>query len=900
MIGDRYRVEREIGRGGMAMVYLCEDLERGARVAVKVLRREVANAVANERFLREIEFASTLHHPRIPAVLDSGEIEGLPFYVMTYLEGESLRAKITRERQLPIADAVKIACAVVDPMEYAHQRGILHRDIKPENIILTAEGVYVLDFGVARAIVEAAGDRLTSTGVAIGTPAYMSPEQALGDGDLDSRSDIYALGCVLYEMIAGLPPFLGATPQAVISRRFAAPPAPLREVRDGVPDSLEHAIARALARAPADRWPTAGDFGRALSSTPSAFESTTTLRKSRKRNPRLYFATAVTVLGMAALLAWAVGRQSDLKKGLDDIGRWDLTAAERRLQGAVADDRGDPLAQLWLAHIAQLEGKPADEWKGLVLRAADRGGELGQTDRTRTDALLALANKRLSEACKLFSELSTQGAPNVQLTSTLSYGDCLRLDRTVLRDPGSPSGYRFRTSYHSAASVYESLLERNAQSPGAFVTIMPRLEKVMPVDKSEFRYGDLIGEEGVVLMALPRLDAETLAYTPYALSGSGYPWRTRDVRALDAALERNRLRLRRLALKWTESFPTDPRGHEALARTLEATGDLSVGHPSALDEIRRARQLELTTPHPAPAEYLRQLQLGRAQVRLFLRLGRFDLAGLLTDSLLALPKPEVTDERQRVEVAELLSPLAALRGRPLTGIRLSNEFGAPSRIMLPSGEVSDLPRGVIPDVHTLTWYAAAGGNGDSILSIAGRVSDRLSALVSPTKLQGIRVGALLRPLTLAAPVVGPQPAAQLGPSSDPYVVALKAWANRDVSKTRRYLDSLEAIHADYAPGEISMDAVFGEAWLRLQLGDSTEASRHLDRALAGLPTALTSVLQSEVNAASLVKVMALRAELASRSGERALSKQWRDAVVNLWGNGDAITSSTVARVKKLR
>src|SRR6266550_419937 len=263
VIAEHYRVERELGRGGMATVYLCTDLRDRKQVAIKVLRHEIGSAVVIERFLREIAFASELDHPQIPKVLGSGVIDGLPYYVMTYIDGESLKKRLDRDKQLPIADALKIACAVIEPTAYAHKRGIVHRDIKPDNILLSNDGVFVLDFGIARAIIESGGDRLTSTGIGVGTPAYMSPEQALGDRNLDVRSDIYSIGCVVYEMIAGLPPFVGPTAQVIISRRFAASAPPLREVRQGVPDSVEEAIAKALARAPADRWATAEEFGNA-------------------------------------------------------------------------------------------------------------------------------------------------------------------------------------------------------------------------------------------------------------------------------------------------------------------------------------------------------------------------------------------------------------------------------------------------------------------------------------------------------------------------------------------------------------------------------------------------------------------------------------------------------------
>ena len=306
-IGEHYTVERELGQGGMATVYLCTDNRTGARVAVKVLRQDIGSAVVIERFLREIAFSSELDHPRIPKVLDSGKIGDMPFYVMTYVEGESLRSRLLREKQLPIPAAIRITCDIISATSYAHKRGIVHRDIKPENVIIARDGsVYVLDFGIARAIVESGLDRLTSTGIGVGTPAYMSPEQALGDRTLDARSDVYSIGCVMYEMIAGIPPFVGPTAQVIISRRFAAAAPPLHETREGVAEWLEAAVARALAKAPADRWESVDEFSEALSAGPSGVGATTIVtRREQKKKSHRYYTAAGTGLLVLALIAGA-------------------------------------------------------------------------------------------------------------------------------------------------------------------------------------------------------------------------------------------------------------------------------------------------------------------------------------------------------------------------------------------------------------------------------------------------------------------------------------------------------------------------------------------------------------------------------------------------------------------
>jgi eukaryotic-like serine/threonine-protein kinase len=281
-LGDRYHLEREIGRGGAAIVYLAEDRKHRRGVAIKVLKPELAQAIGAERFLREIEMAARLSHPNILPLYDSGAGDGLLYYVMPFVEGESLRERLDRDKQLSLEDAIQVTGQVANALAYAHLQGVVHRDIKPANILLHAGQAMVSDFGIARAIGPAAGDRLTETGLAVGTPAYMSPEQASGADEVDARTDVYALGCVLYEMLAGAPPFSGPTPQAILARKAVEPVPPLRVVRDTVPRQLEAVIEKALARVPADRFPTARELGDALSgSGPSLTRPANTARKAR-------------------------------------------------------------------------------------------------------------------------------------------------------------------------------------------------------------------------------------------------------------------------------------------------------------------------------------------------------------------------------------------------------------------------------------------------------------------------------------------------------------------------------------------------------------------------------------------------------------------------------------------
>lgn len=282
---ERYAIEHEVGRGGMATVYLAQDLRHGRPVALKVLHPELAMSLGSERFLREIQIAARLQHPHIVPLYDSGQAGELLYYVMPFIEGESLRQLLERKPQLALEDAVRIARAVASALDYAHRQKIVHRDIKPENVMLSEGEPMVTDFGIAKAVTAAVAGSLTQTGTTIGTPTYMSPEQASGEPELDARSDIYSLGAMLYEMIGGTAPFVGPTIQAIIAKLFTESVQPLREQRPEVPEWLDSAVIKALAKAPAGRYATAAQFAQALTwpsgtSTPPELKTSAAPAKS--------------------------------------------------------------------------------------------------------------------------------------------------------------------------------------------------------------------------------------------------------------------------------------------------------------------------------------------------------------------------------------------------------------------------------------------------------------------------------------------------------------------------------------------------------------------------------------------------------------------------------------------
>ncbi len=309
-LAGRYTIERELGRGGMATVYLAEDVKHRRRVAIKVLHPELAAALGPERFLREIETTAALRHPHILPLYDSGRTTAVSppadflFYVMPYVEGESLRDRLRREKQLPLEDALQIAREVADALSYAHSRGVIHRDIKPENILLESGHAVVADFGIAKAVSVAGGEQLTATGVTVGTPAYMSPEQAAGEQDLDGRSDLYALGCVLFEMLAGQPPFVGATVESVVHQHLTAAPPPVTQFRPAVPADVVAALGRALAKARADRFNPVAQFGEAIRSpagTTAGLPARDAATRRRWTRGTLVAAVLVVVAGIVAV-----------------------------------------------------------------------------------------------------------------------------------------------------------------------------------------------------------------------------------------------------------------------------------------------------------------------------------------------------------------------------------------------------------------------------------------------------------------------------------------------------------------------------------------------------------------------------------------------------------------------
>jgi TolB-like protein/Flp pilus assembly protein TadD len=403
-LSGSYALEQELGRGGMATVFLAQDLKHGRPVALKVLHPELAATLGPERFQREIRLAARLQHPHILTVLDSGDAGGQLWFTMPYVEGESLRSRIQRERQLPLDAALQIAREAGRALDYAHQHGVVHRDIKPENILLTKDGsTLVADFGIARAL--GGEERLTQTGMAIGTPAYMSPEQASADKTIDARTDIYSLGAVLYEMLAGEAPFTGPTAQAIIVKRFTEPVPSVRKLRPSVPEAVDRAVQRALAPVAADRFDSAGEFVRAIhtSAAPSdaaptvpspavqavptaptrtATGASPTGGRTRRGAPVLVVTLALGfLLGLGVLFAW---RHSHAAAGEEDSGSKVLAvlpfenvgdSANAYLADGITNELRGKLSQL--NHVQVIASGSSNQYRHTTKGPQDIARELG-------------------------------------------------------------------------------------------------------------------------------------------------------------------------------------------------------------------------------------------------------------------------------------------------------------------------------------------------------------------------------------------------------------------------------------------------------------------------------------------------------------------------------------------
>jgi serine/threonine protein kinase len=1021
-LSDRYTIERELGRGGMATVFLAQDLKHHRPVAIKVLRPELANAIGAERFLQEIEIAAQLTHPHILPLFDSAEADGLLYYVMPYVEGESLRDRLDREKQLPLEDTLKITENVAAALTYAHSLGIVHRDIKPGNIMLEGGEAVIADFGIARAITSAGGEQLTETGITLGTPAYMSPEQASGEENIDGRSDQYALGCVVHEMLTGEPPFIGGSAQSIISKHVSQPPPSIRVMRPSVPTAVEEAVLTALAKIPADRFATVTEFAEGLTIELASYPSRGIARRLRRRwwiaavpvliagivlallfppsflgsnlDPSRYVIATLdpdpsseanwrwrieleaalaqvpdivlaedyrindwilrngepaneadwlhiakqlgagrllvsrpfrmgdstlilvdeydvrrgstidgaearlsvgVLVGLAATLvedlfdlpagsisADATGNSAAMRAyvaGQQALASWDLREAQRHFANAVDLDPNYARAHLLLAKVRLWAGDPADEWRTSARQAAG-SLDLLRDDRERQLALAlrALAQGQFPEACDRFSAMVALDSLNFEAWFGLA--ECHAQDDVVIPDPTSPTRWRFRSSYHTAIEAYRRVLEEVPSFAFKF-RWFEKLSSVLDVETAQLRLGYPEGEGADYYIALPAILNDTLGYVPAPAS---------DPLALGSisyhrAIDRNRERLFLIAEDWVTVFPDSAASNLAFALALELKGSLGEDHSanSALAAARKAYRVSTNGED--------SLQAVHAESRILLKLGRFEEARARADyALNRWRDPSETG-------AQLLAGLAALTGRPRTSAthaRVTYAEGSSG----PFG-ISSAP--VLRDWQAFSAYAAVGAPQESLIVYSAHLDTLLQVYRTLDQIEELRCQLLWTPRSIAFPVLREITADEACWAVNPLLAMQWAlahgWTDSVLVRFRRLND--QRTQLSLLPGNLDLGHVYQEAWLLLEVGDTVQAVSHISQVLSALGALRTSVLTEPQQAAGLVRIMALRAELAARRQDSSVAKQWASSVATIWSQAGPELDSLVDRMLEI-
>ena len=457
-LADRYSIDREVGSGGMATVYLAEDLKHHRQVAVKVLRTDLAATLGPDRFLREIEIAAQLQHPHVLPLYDSGQADGFLYYVMPFVEGESLRQRLARERELPITEAARILRDVVDALAHAHGHGVVHRDIKPDNVMLSGRHALVTDFGVAKAVSEATGrEKLTTAGVALGTPSYMAPEQAVADTHIDHRADIYAVGALAYELLTGRPPFAGDTPQMVLSAHVTQAPEPVTRYRETVPAPLAELVMKCLAKKPADRWQSAEELLPQLEAlaTPSGGVTPTDVTPvvAAKKGARRWMVgtatAALVVMGAgAALMLGNRGPALDPERvvvapfenqsGIDSLDVFGDILADYLANQIARTGIGDVVPSATLRELITSAGLGGGQTQGLA-RATGAGIVISGTYFIQKDSLAIQAQITDANASRLLSAVGPFGdAASEPMSAAAVFGQRLLGSLALIMDPDAP------------------------------------------------------------------------------------------------------------------------------------------------------------------------------------------------------------------------------------------------------------------------------------------------------------------------------------------------------------------------------------------------------------------------------------------------------------------------------
>jgi hypothetical protein len=857
---DRYVIEREAGRGASAVVYFARDLRHRRPVALKALNSDVS-AVAGERFLREIQVSAGMQHPHILPTYDSGIAAGRLYFVMPFVDGGTLRQRLEKEPKLPVDEALRYAHEIAVALAFAHERGIVHRDVKPENILFYHEHACLADFGLARAL-EDIDVRVTAHGMVVGTPAYMSPEQ-LSDGEFDGRSDVYSLACVLYEMLAGVHAFAGNTPRELLQKRLREAPASIRQHRSDVPASVDALLTRALATARGDRFQNAHELATAIEearleiSTGRAAARRRVPRARRLRRPFAWAGAAALLLAVTALVTPPI-RTAVAKSRAEASAR---AAAVEQMRHAQS---------LELAHRVGTE-----EFALAVSHVANTHTRLRGRDSLYAEGLIALGEASYQRACSAFNRL--RAADSLDALAWYGLGDCQALDSAVVRDARSPSGWRFRTSWSSAANDY--IRAATLSQPTNRALTFSMLSNLMPTTPAQIRIGRATDAPTQRFGAHPSAAADTVGFIPYPLAEMAAGKPSVVSATLPEALRRNRDASVAFARRWSSAFADNPEAFEALAVGHESRGELGYDDEGASAALQKARSLART-----PDERMR---LATIAVRFHVKRGELDSAVRLADSLIDAAPPVPT-----IAQATRLAGLAALTGR----------VTAEAKWRAIAWSSANADQGIAPPLteaaSRLFARAASGVCDDSLLALRSELDTLLDSYSQPIRRAVVRRELVARPMSLAFPCLGGRAFAGLSPSL-PLEEAQRAAARGDRRGAAAALDSQEVARQVLAPGDVALDFVVQEAHVRLMIGDTAAAVRQLDRVLRALPTLSQFAVREEAQAAALGRAFALRADLARAANDTMQQRRWAAQALAVWHRADPPLAPTLERLRAL-
>jgi len=955
----------------------------------------VATLLGPERFLREIGIAAQLSHPHIVPLHDSGEADGRLYYVMPFVAGNTLRERLDKGGRLPADQALHIIRQVASALSHAHGRGVIHRDIKPSNILLSEGFALVADFGLARALSRVSEtEDISSVGLPIGTPRYMSPEQAMGDRSVDGRTDLYALGRVLEEMIAEpVPPGVRQAVARCLARdpaeRFATPEAFIAGLGEAVPATVARrswrraALAAGLIAAgglllwkvtdiafsgsreaaldttriavlPFDRAAGAPEYQAELpvrsalgrwsgislvagvqisealdGRPPGAIDRAAAGRIAREagagrflRGQIVPFGDSVQVEAVlydtrsgSPLVEKSARLPRDLAgsdqvvtrlvdsllfrgampverfdappgtasvpamwhfiEGRNAVAAWDLAAADSGFGRALEADPTFVRASLWLAQVRLWQGQPAVTWRAAASQAVAGASRLGTRDAALAGLMAEMARAEFGSACPRLLNLTGQWP--LEFPVWYSTAICLGKDGGVRRDPRSPTGWSFRSSYNEAQRAWRQAfalmpaIYRDSRAGG-----LRGPQWLLWTATNRGRSGTALRPDSGVFMSRPVWQGDSLAFFPRPLADftSG---RATVTPSLGEAVTRQRLVFLDLATEWASAQPRNLEAREAVALAL-----WSLGNPAAVDSIRATR---------ASARMARdRIRLGVSEALMRLLRGAQDsaevaVARVIADSVLALESSEPGIDPWD------LSTLAALTGRVSLAGRLARRV-SPRRAW-------QLPPALTGDAHALLVFAALGGPVDSLLALEARVAEGLATGVPTERLAMERSEWLGRPVALAALEVPFTSFENLVGTGDYLVDAAAAHLNGETGRARSLLDRAARSRSGVQSADLMFEAIFPEARLLVEMGDLEAAIRRLDPTLHDLRRTSLQFVSDPVGAGLLVRAMALRADLAHAAGDSATARRWGRTVSTLWSGSDPFLAPVMQRMQRL-